>query len=290
MNFHAKIALRIFSGFLEPYLNLFSDLKEDIKKSGMRVTLEEYLSVTLLVCTVLFLVEFPLFSFIFSLLKLGILFSMVMSITLSMAICGVFFFLFTNYPKLLIRDRTRSIEKNLPFAGIYLSTLSSSNLPPHKIFEIFSGFEEFGEVTKEIKRIVRDMEMFGLNVYEGLERAVTRTPSDKLRDLFWSILSTLRAGGNLSAYLSEKSKTFLFDYRRKLEEFSHSLTVFLEIYLTALVLGAIFFTILTSIMAGFGGIDRINIMFLQFFLIFFFIPLISFGFIVLVRSASPGSE
>lgn len=282
--------MRLFSKHLEPHLRFFSDLKSDLKKSGMRRTLEEYLSVTVFVCTFLFVIEFLLFSFIFSLLGLGFLFSIFMAFTTSVCVSLFLFFLFLNYPKIKISNKSSSIERTLPFAGIYLSTIASSQLPAHQIFEIFSRFKEYGEVSEESKRIVTDMKAFGLNIYDSLERASNRTPSKELRDLFWSIHSTLKAGGDLSVYLSEKSKTFLNNYRRRLNEFAHSLTIYLEIYLTALVLGTIFFTILTSIMSGFGGITRINIVFIQFFLIFLFIPLVSFVFIILIRGASPGGE
>ncbi len=145
-------------------------------------------------------------------------------------------------------------------------------------------------MTKEARRIVADMQMFGLNIYDSLERAVDRTPSRELRDLFWAILSTLKAGGELQTYLTEESKTFLNNYRRKLNEFARSLAIYLEIYLTALVLGTIFFIILTSVMSGFTGIVAQDMVFIQFFLIFFFIPLISIAFIILIKASSPGGE
>jgi len=269
---------------------LFEDLKKDLKMSGMKKTLEEYLSMAIMTCIVLFIIELPLFSVIFSMLNLGFLFSFFMAITTSILICTFFFVLFVNYPKFIVRDKARSVERTLPFAGIYLSTIASSRLPPHKIFEIFSKFKEYGEVTKEARRIVADMEMFGLNIYDSLERAVDRTPSRELRDLFWSILSTLRAGGDLQTYLTEESKTFLNNYRRKLNEFAQSLAIYLEIYLTALVLGTIFFIILTSVMSGFTGIVAQDMIFIQFFLIFFFVPLISVAFIILIKASSPGGE
>jgi flagellar protein FlaJ len=210
-----------------------------------------------------------------------------MSITVSIAICLVFFLFFLNYPKFIIKDKSKSIDTTLPFAGIYLSTIASSHLPPHKIFEIFSNFDEYGEVSNEAKNIVNDMNAFGLNINEALKRAVERTPSRKLRELFWSMFSTIESGGDLITLLNQKSRGFLNDYRRQLKEFSNSLTLYLEVYLTALVLGAIFFTILTSLMTGISGFTQTNIILIQFFLIFFFIPLISVAFIVLIKSSSP---
>jgi len=285
-----KMAMRYLDKYIEPHLEFFTELKKDLKQSGMGKTLEEYLSTSILICIFLFIFELPLFSLIFSLMNLGFLFSFFMAITTSILICAFFFVLFINYPKFIIRDKARSIERTLPFAGIYLSTIASSQLPPHKIFEIFSKFKEYGEVTKEARRIVADMKMFGLNIYDSLEKSVDRTPSKELRDLLWSTLSTLKAGGDLSVYLNEQSKSFLDEYKRKLVEFAHSLSIYLEIYLTALVLGTIFFIILTSVMSGFTGIVAENVIFIQFFLIFMFIPLISVAFIILVKAASPGGE
>ncbi|MCX6821436.1 MAG: type II secretion system F family protein [Candidatus Aenigmarchaeota archaeon] len=290
MSFFERTAMRYLDKYIEPHLEVFSDLKKDLKRSGMRKTLEEYLSTSLLMCIILFVIELPIFSLIFSLLNLGFLFSFFMAITTSVLVCSFFFLMFVNYPKFLIRDKARSIDKTLPFAGIYLSTIASSRLPPHRIFEIFSKFKEYGEVSYEAKRIVADMKMFGLNVYDSLEKAVERTPSKDLRDLFWTILSTLKAGGDLHAYLDEKSKSFLSDYRRRLDEFSQSLSIYLEIYLTALVLGTIFFIILTSVMSVFSVMLAENIIFVLFFLIFLFVQLISTSFIILIKAASPGGE
>ena len=58
--------------------------------------------------------------------------------------------------------------------------------------------------------------------------------------------------------------------------------------LTALILGTIFFIILTSVMSGFTGAVAEDLIYMQFFLIFFFVPLISAAFIILIKSASPG--
>ncbi len=291
MAFYTKIAMRYLGRPIEPYLHYFPDLRKNLKKAGMKTTLEEYLSVALLTCLILFVFELPIISFVLSLLGLGIAFSIFMSLTLSIVISFMFFFIFISYPNTVISSKSAEVTRVLPFAGIYLSNIAGSKLPPHKIFEIFSKFDEYGEVSNEAKRIVRDMTAFGLDIYTSLERSVYRTPSTELRDLLWSIMSTLKAGGDLSTYLQEKSKSFLASYRRKLSEFAHSLSIYLEVYLTVLVLGAIFFTILTSIMSGLGGgTVALDTVLVQFFLIYLFIPLVSAAFIVLIKAASPGGE
>jgi len=286
---YTKTAMKIFGGFADSLAPYFTDLRDDLKKSNMKTTLIEYLSTAIFTCVIVFVLELPLLSLIFSLLKLGPLFSLFFALTVSLAICLLLFLFFLNYPKFIISDKTKSVERNLPFAAIYLSAISSSGLPPDKIFEIFSKLEDHGEISTEVKRIVLDMKAFGLNIYEALARSIERVPSIDLRDLFWSITSILRSGGDLSAFLRERSTSYLNNYRRKLNEFGRNLAIYIEIYLTVLVLGAIFFTILTSIIMGLGG-NIGSIVLVQFFVVFIFIPLTSFGFIVLIKSSSPGGE
>ncbi len=193
-----------------------------------------------------------------------------------------------NYPQFIIKDKVKNIEKTLPFSTLFMSTVSGSKVPLHKVFETFSKYTDYGEITKEVNAINYDVEVMGIDINTALERAVERTPSKKFADLLWGILSTNRTGGDLTLYFSEKSKSAMNDYKRSLTKFSNQLTVFVEIYLTAIVLGAIFFTILTSIMAGFAG--GMDIVVLQFFTIFIFLPLLSALFIVFLKMMDPGGE
>jgi len=290
MSLYTKISMRLFGKLIDPYLSYFSDLKIDIKRAGMKISLEEYLSIAITTSFFIFVFELPLLALVFTLLKPeSWIFGFVTAITFSIITPMGFFILFINYPRILIRDRTRNIDNALPFATTYISSIAGSKLPPHEILRISSMFTEYGEVTEEIKNIVADIKGFGFDVNTALERAANRTPSKNLREVFWGMVSTIRAGGELDVYLREKAKTLLNDYRRRLNEFSHSLSVYIEIYLTALILGAIFFTILTSIMAGMIG-GRLNLLLIQFFIIFIIMPLISTAFIILIKASSPSFE
>lgn len=286
---YSKLALRIFGSLAHALSPFFSDLRDDLKRADMSITLLEYLSTTFLTCTIVFVLELPLLALIFSLLRLGPLFSLFLATTVAFIFCILLFLFFLNYPKFIIRDKVKSVERSLPFATIFLATICSSGMPPDKVFEIFSRFEEHGEISKEAKRIVLDMKAFGLNIYEALSRSIERVPSIELRDLLWSISSILRSGGDLATFLRERSIFYLNNYRRKLAEFARNLAIYLEIYLTILILGSIFFTILTSIMMGLGG-NISGVVFIQFFVVFIFIPLTSLGFIILIKASSPGEE
>lgn len=289
MGFLYNLAFRLFSPHSETLAYYLIDLKSDLKKSGFRVSVQEYLNESLMTTFLFFLISMPILSFLLAYILAEFLFAFITAFTLSTIFSIIVFTISINYPKFLMKGRAKEIENTLPFAALYISTVASSKLPLHKTFEIFSKFSNYGEITKEIGELVNDMKSFGLDLNTAIERQMERTPSKKFTELLWGILSVMRAGADVSVYMKEKSNSFMADYRRKITEFSRTLTLYIELYLTSIVLGTIFFTILTAIIAGIGG-TQTNVIFLQFMMIFIFLPVISIVFILLIKSSTPSGE
>ncbi|MFH0711462.1 MAG: type II secretion system F family protein [Candidatus Aenigmatarchaeota archaeon] len=288
MGFYTRLSMKLFGqagDVISPY---FSDLRGELKKTRLRTTVQEYFSIAIFTSLLIFIFELPLLSFIFSLLLQDIFFSFISAFTVSIFLTILFFLAFINYPKVMVNERGKKIDSVLPFATLYLSTISSTKLSLNKVFSLFSKFSNFGEVTNQFKSLTNDMEMFGMDVNTSLERAVERTPSKNLKEILYGILSVNRSGGDLDIYLKEKAKTHIEEYRRKLYEFSHQLSLYIEVYLTSIVLGAIFFTVLTAIISSISATNVTSIVVLQFLLIVVFLPLISAAFIILIKSIVPG--
>jgi hypothetical protein len=74
------------------------------------------------------------------------------------------------------------------------------------------------------------------------------------------------------------------EYRRKIRKYSQDLSLFTEIYLTLIITGSIFFTVLTSLMASTAGLE---IVLIQAMIAFLFLPLISITFLILMKLRSP---
>jgi len=287
MSEYLRTATRVFGPLTDYMAPYFPNLKSDLKKAKFKMSTDEYVSGGILLSFLVFAIELPLLSFVFGLLFQNFLFGFLTSITMSFFLLAVLFLSYVNYPKAIIKQRSVNIDKTLPFASLYLATIASAKLPLAKVFEIFSKFGEYGDLSSEFGQIYNEISVFGIDANTAIERAIDRTPSKNLKELLYGILATNKSGGDMSAYLKEKSKTFMSDYKRRLYEFSQQLTVYIEIYLTSIVLGAIFFVILTAILAGISGTGA-NIIFLQFFLIFLFLPMISSVFILLIKSSTPG--
>ena len=284
-----KLANFMFRDVSKKIAIFFPELGNTLKKIGLKMSLEEYLALAIFTSFLIFLILFPVLSLVFTLLFPLYMFTYLSAFLVALGVSVMSFLFFIFLPAQIKRSKAKKIENELPFATLYLSAISSSNLPLPQTLEIYERTSIHKNVKKEIGNVVRNLKYFGMDVITALEKAIERTPSKKMEELFWGIVTTLRAGGNLTNYLKEKSKELFNEHLRKIYEFAHSLTFYVEIYLISVVLGVLFFIILTSIFAGITGVG-FNLIELQFFLAFLFLPLIAFVFMLLIKAASPGGE
>jgi len=259
-------------------------MKRDLQKADISYTLDEYLSIAFFTTLITFVIEAIALSFTFGLI-VGPVLSVLMGLLLSIAISGLLFFLFYSYPATVSRTKEHKIKKMLPFAVSYLATISSSKLPPIVFFKTIGNFTEFGEIAKEAKAIVRNVELFGMTTSAAIKKQARRTPSKDLRELLWSMNTIMVSGGDLTSFLKQKSDEYMNAYRRRIRKYSQDLSLYVEIYLTLIITGSIFFIVLSSIISTLSvGIENVLI---QSFIVFILLPILSVGFIIIIKSASP---
>ncbi|MBI5061466.1 MAG: type II secretion system F family protein [Candidatus Aenigmarchaeota archaeon] len=281
---YVKISYKFFGNFAKMLQKNFLDIRDDLQRANMQYTLEEYLSTALCTITWLFVVETAVLSFIFAFF-VPPMFAVLSAFILSIAIAGMIFFLFYIYPATIAKSRENMINKVLPFAISYISAVASGKTTPITFFKTLSQFKEYGEVSKEAEDIVRDVEMFGMSAATAIRRKARRTPSEDLKEILYGMTTMISSGGDLGLYLRGKANDLMNDQRRKIMKFSNDLSFLVEIYLTLIIAGSIFFIVLSSVMAAISG--GLSIVMLQIFIVMVLLPLISIAFIVLVKSMSP---
>lgn len=261
-----------------------------MQKGGMEISLREYISTAFMTVTLTFAIEFPLLSFIFGFVpNFTVSLAFLLGLSLSILICVLLFFFFYVYPSMRVGERRKEISYELPFATVYLATISGGNTPPATMFKVLSEFEQYKEVSREAAKIARDVELFGMDIITAIRNVASKTPSEDLKELLWGINTTISAGGDVSAFLHEKAKGYMDDYRRRLDEYTSTLSTLLEIYLTLIIVGSMFFIAMSALMSvfGLGGLTRGLLLIAQFFTIFLFLPGLSVGFIYVIRGLSP---
>ncbi|HLD83589.1 MAG TPA: type II secretion system F family protein [archaeon] len=275
----------VLGSYVKGFSAYFPDVKENLQKANLKYTLEEWISIAAFITLVTFVVETLTFSFVFGLMGMAPLIAILLSVTLSSSIGGALLFLFYTYPGAIAKSREVKINKALPFAVSYMSSISSANVPLIFFFKTLSEFKEYGEICTDSESIVRDVEALGMPIHSAIKKRAKTTPSKQFKELLWGINNIYSSGGSVNMYLKGKGNELMADYRRRIKKYSQDLSLFVEVYLTLIIIGAIFFIVLSSIIASISGGAETAL--IQTFIVFILLPLLSAGFMILIKSISP---
>ncbi|RLJ10363.1 MAG: hypothetical protein DRP15_00155 [Candidatus Aenigmatarchaeota archaeon] len=282
-----EFATRFFGPIVENYLDYFDTLKINLKRGDIKIPLKEYLSVIFLYSLLAFIFTMIGASVFITLLIVslsgaGTIYSYTSAIILSFLCAGGVFAAGYYYPTIRAKSLQSKIERSLPFAVFYMATTASSGVNPVEIFKMLSL--KGGPIGREAGKIYSDVKTLGMSLPSAVQKAALRSPSPMFSDFLWGILSVITTGGDLEKYLIGKTRTFMDNYRRALDEYAKQIALYTEIYITLIIVGTLFFIVLISIISPVAGA---NTLILQTFLVFFFVPLVSLGFIVLLKGISP---
>ncbi|MDD1728483.1 MAG: type II secretion system F family protein [Methanospirillum sp.] len=151
---------------------------------------------------------------------------------------GVFIGIFT-YPGTVAAGRKSSIDLDLPYAITYMQALSMTMTLYNVLRKIYEADDLFGEVGKEFGLIVRDVEVFGDDLYTAIRNLQAVTPSKNLEEFLNDLLLLSNSGGDVTNFLSSRSAYFRESAARELENILKTIEIMAEVYVTAFVAGPI---------------------------------------------------
>jgi len=283
-------AYRLLGEKTAKLLPLFKDLDANLLRSGMKVSFKGYVSLTLLttllasasVCVIV-----PLFALLF--FQLSPFLSLVYTVEatlFAMAFSIVGFYL---YPIIRADSRKRNLEDGLPFSAGYLSILAGAGVPPAQMFRSLARIDPSLAVCEEARHIVRDVELFGVDIISAMDSASKRTPSDKFKALLEGFIATMHSGGNLAKYFAERSRQYMRLKKIALRSLGDTLAVLAEFYVVLLVAGPLIMVVMLAVMAILGGGDGglLNPRLLLSLLTYVGIPTGSIIFLIMLDMISP---
>ena len=271
-------------------LPLFKDLDVNLQKSGMNVSFKGFVSLTILttlLASVSVWIIVPLVALL--VFRLSPLLSLLYTVG-AMLFAGAFSIIgFYLYPIIKADSRKRNLEDDLPFTTGYLSILAGAGVPPAQMFRSLAKIDASLAISQEAKRIVRDVELFGVDIISAMETSSKRTPSEKFRELLEGFIATIHSGGDLAKYLSERSGQFMQLKRIALRRLGDTLGVLAEFYVVMLVAGPLILVVMLAVMAMLGGGTQglSNPRLLLYLLTYLGIPLGSTVFLIMLDMISP---
>ncbi len=212
--------------------------------------------------------------------------SLFIIIFLTVLLGGITYGLFLIYPAFQAGERKQSIDKNLPFAVTFMYALSRGGMNVIEILRAISRSEDtYEETSREIDVVLRDMDYFGSDLKSALHNLCEITPSEKLKDLMYNLLTVIDSGGNISVYFKDKSEQYLNTAKVEQKGFLETLGLIAESYVTAFVAGPLFIIILGVMMAVMSHGSNVMI----YAIIYAVIPIGSVMFVVMISIITPGS-
>jgi len=163
---------------------------------------------------------------------------LVIGILFILMVPGIIIAIYT-YPATTAAGRKSSIDLDLPYAITYMQALSMTMTLYNVIRKIYEADDLFGEVGKEFGLIVRDVEVFGDDLYTAIRNLQAVTPSKNLEEFLNDLLLLSNSGGDVTNFLSSRSAYFRESAARELENVLKTIEIMAEVYVTAFVAGPI---------------------------------------------------
>jgi len=300
-NIYFSFAYNLFGEYYQKKRSKYYSLRQNILKNRMDIGYDMYLSGALLASIICALVGLVALNVIFSQVGVPDISSsrlhlplwtneykvlavkIIGSTFVAVSIFGVVYQVFMAYPAIMAGDRKRNIDQLLPYAVNYMSAMSGAGVLPLDLFRSLAANEIYGEVSVELRYLVRDIEILGHNLLTGMKNLSATTPSLMLQDFLQGGITVVASGGELEPYFKIKTEQYMSENRQRQKEFLETLGLLGETYVTAFVAGPLFLIIVIAVMSMMGTSDLLFL----YLLVYAVVPIGSFMFIILISSMTP---
>ncbi len=271
-NFIVKISNVFFRGISEKLALNMSDLGKDLREANISLTQATYISISLFVSMMLLLLSTAAIGVLYYLDPANLKWIWILALPL---VSLTIFYIFPSTQKSAVK---KGISNELPFVTIYMSAIANSNVESTQIFKIISKNPEYPYIAREMKKIINQIEIYGLDLVTSLRNAAKKTTNPRLSELFNGLATNIISGGSLKNYLEKKSENFLIDYKLDRQRYSALAETFMDMYISILVAAPLILVLLLIVMSStnmalglpfstltmltLGGVVLINIIFM----------------------------
>lgn len=278
------VATQLFGSIVDKYADLFSIVKNSLPRASIKISFRTYMSIVLFTATITYITSLIATIVALQIIQVALLLMVAYIVFVPFLIALSVFIVFTFYPLQKSASRKKDIDLNLPFALTHMGAIAESGVPPYVIFKLIADVEEYGELAREMKKVVRNIDTFGINPLTAVREVAKRTPSEDLKQILLGYVSAVESGGDIKLFLKNAGQQALFEYRIKRERFLQQLSAYAEFYTGILIAAPLFiialFSIMNMIQPTIAGYD---ILFLTKMSIYLVIPLINIGFLLFLR-------
>ena len=186
-----------------------------------------------------------------------------------------------NSPKSAIRKIEREVENDVLFAGRYLLVKIESGTP--LVNTLDDASKSSGDTSKYFGDIMNDVNT-GVPLEQALDTAVKYSASDKFRRIIWEISTTLKTGSEITGVLSQTLKSIASEQSLEIKKYGKKLNSLVLFYMIIGCVAPSLGVTMLIIISGFLSLDLTSVIL---YTILFFVGIVQFAFIVMLRAVRP---
>jgi flagellar protein FlaJ len=273
------VSYRLFGGIAPKFLNNVFEFKEHLEKAGIKIYPETYISLMFLMATLTLPVTVVALVLLYFTKILFLIFLVPMPIYVMIG--------FMVAPSSKAGDRASTLEREMPFSATYVTVMASGGIPPYMSFKRLTEVELLPATRREARRLIRDVEIFGVDPLSALEKAAKYNPLDIFRDFISGYASTVIIGGDVIHFLETKAQEIFKAGSMRVKAAAERMGMLLESFIIVMVLMSLCFYILFSVESIYStGMDMGSGVIMYTYV---FTPLLSIVFLYLAHGMQPKS-
>ena len=216
--------------------------EKDLDSAYMKIHPEVYLSIlgfvslvsffaSILVGILMFVGLIPSLPFLPS---GGLLFSpVILVIPLLVLVLGVL------YPKTAASNRVSGLKVEIPYASMYISTMTSGGLSPYESILRLRNMDLLPNMRDEVGRIDIIVKSQGVDPVTAMEQAAKVIDMKEYKQLLLGYASTVRTGGDTLHYLFNQTDSMFRSMSSRIKSLGEKMGMLMEAYTIVGILGVL---------------------------------------------------
>lgn len=254
LSLYKQLSLFFFGWAAGRSMDSFRPLEPHLKRAKINILLKAWVSMIFFTTALMLIAaSFTIYFVLTYVIEMDVFIYVFSVIFFPVFVACIVFIIFYLYPVQKENNMRNSIENNMPFAITHMAAIASSGIPVEFMFDLLTGFKEYGAISDEASLIVRNIRTFGMSSTDSIKSVIKNNPSQEFSELLSGIVSIIESGGDLIAYLDGMAERALFDYKIKREKYLKTLATYADIYTALLVAAPLMMLSLLATMSIIGG-------------------------------------
>ena len=142
-------------------------------------------------------------------------------------------------PKMSASNRTSGLQIEIPYASMYISTMSSGGLSPFESLLRIRKMDLLPNMQIEVSRIQTIVMSQGVDPISGMEQAAKVVEMKEYKELLLGYASSVRTGGDTLHYLYNQTESMFQSLSSKIKGLGETMGMLMEAYTIIAILGVL---------------------------------------------------